>query len=72
MSEIVFNVHQEEDGGYWTRAENIALHTQGDTWKELCDNVLEVVQLYFDTIGEPKPLKVRLHLVHDQELQLVA
>ena len=72
MSEIVFNVHLDEDGGYWTRAENVGLHTQGDTWQELCDNVRDVVALYFRVLGEDRPAKVKLHLVHDQELQLVA
>ncbi len=67
MDELVFNVHQEPDGGYWTRAESAAIFTQGDTWDELCANVREVVDAFYDGTSA-KPKKVRLHLVHDQEL----
>lgn len=68
MSELVFQVHQEEDGGYWTQADGAPLVTQGDTWKELCSNVVEVVEVYYGGLNLPRPTKVRLNLVHSQEL----
>lgn len=68
MSELVFQVHQEEDGGYWTKAEGAPLMTQGDTWSELCANVKEVVDVYYGGLGLPKPAKVQLKLIHMQEL----
>ena len=67
MNEIVFNVHQEEDGGYWTRAEGYAIYTQGDTWDELCTNARQVVEAFFAGSSD-KPAKIKLHLVHNQEL----
>ena len=68
MSDLIFQVHQEDDGGYWAKAEGVPLVTQGDTWKDLCANVKEVVDVYYDGLGLTKPAKVQLHLVHTQEL----
>jgi hypothetical protein len=60
MSELVFEVTQEGDGGYCAECltENIA--TEGDTWEQLRGNVREVVRgYYFD--ATPKPvLSIRL------------
>ena len=68
MSELVFHVHQEEDGGYWAEAEGFPMVTQADTWKELCANAVEVTEVYFDGLRLHKPAKIRLQLVHSQEL----
>ncbi len=68
MSEMVFNVHQEEDGGYWARSETHAIFTQGDTWEQLCTNVREVVDEFYLADSASKPQKIRLHLLHEQEL----
>ncbi len=68
MSELVFNVTQEEDGGYWTRAEGESIFTQGNTWEELRHNVQEAVEAHFGATGQPKPQKIRIHLVRDEEL----
>ncbi len=68
MNDFVFNVHQEEDGGYWAEAETKAIITQGDTWQELRANVQEALDAYYGATGEQRPSRVRLHLVHDEEL----
>src|ERR1019366_844550 len=60
MSELVFEVTQESDGGFVAEALGEDIFTQGDTWEELKANVQDVVKaFYFE--GE-KPTHVRLHL----------
>lgn len=69
MSELVFDIRQESDGGFVAAARGPGIFTQGDTWQELRDNVKDAVEaFYFDS---SKPASVRLHLVRD-ELLLIA
>lgn len=66
MTELVFEVTQEADGGYTAEALGESIFTEGDTWDELRANVREAVAaFYFD---RPAPTRVRLHLVRDEIL----
>jgi predicted RNase H-like HicB family nuclease len=66
MSELIFEVTQEEDGGFVAECLTEHLFTQADTWAELRHNVREAVGAYhFD---RPLPASVRLHLVRDEVL----
>ena len=68
MTEIVFEVAQESDGGYCAECLTESIFTQADTWDELRANVREAVEaFYFD---QTKPASVRLHLVRDEMLAL--
>ena len=63
MSELVFEVTQEADGGFVAEALGESIITQADTWDELRENVREVVQaFYFD---RPAPSRFRLHFVQE-------
>jgi hypothetical protein len=64
--EIVFNVTQENDGGYVAECLSQDIFTQGDTWDDLRANVREAVSAFF--FDQPKPSAVRLHLVRDELL----
>ncbi len=70
MSELLFNVHLDEDGGYWARAEQAAIYAQGDTWDELCKSALGGVDAFFAMDQEAKPgkIKLQLHVEREQEL----
>ncbi len=70
MSELIFEVHEAEEGGYWAKALGESIFTEGDTWNELKDNVLEAVQCHF--FDRQKPPMVRLHLVRDELVAVVA
>ena len=49
MSELVFEVTQESDGGYCAECLTESIFTQADTWEELRANVVEAVNaFYFD------------------------
>jgi predicted RNase H-like HicB family nuclease len=66
ISELVFEVTQEADGGYVAECLTETIVTQGDSWEELRANVKEAVEGYF--FDGPKPQSIRLHLVRDEVL----
>lgn len=68
MSELVFEVTQEEDGGYCAKAIGEGIFTQGDTWEELREMVLDATKGYFFD-SEP-PESIRLHLIRDEVLKV--
>jgi predicted RNase H-like HicB family nuclease len=68
MSEIIFEVREDEvDGGYTAAALGYGIHTQGETLEELRAMVREAVECYFDET-QPAPKLIRLHFVRDEVL----
>ena len=66
MSELIFEVTQESDGGYCAECLTEPIFTQADNWEELRANVREAINaFYFD---RQAPKHVRLHLVRDETL----
>jgi predicted RNase H-like HicB family nuclease len=68
MFELVFEVVQEADGGYCAECLTESIFTEGDTWEQLRQNVIEATAAYF--FDRPKPDRVRLHLVRDEILSV--
>ena len=68
MTELVFEIVQEADGGYCAECLTENIITQGDTWDELRKNVIEATTAYF--FDRPRPERVRLHLVRDEILSV--
>lgn len=66
MSELVFEVTQEADGGFVAEALGESIFTEGNNWEELRENVREAVSAYF--FDRPAPKTIRLHLVRDEVL----
>jgi hypothetical protein len=64
--EIVFDVVQEQDGGFVADCLNEDIITQGDSWDEVRKNVREAVSAFF--FDSTPPAKIRLHLVRDEVL----
>lgn len=63
---IVFEVTQEEDGGFVAECLTEDIFTQGDTWEELKTNINEAVKgFYFDQLNFPD---VKLHMVKEEML----
>ena len=71
ISEIIFEVHEAEEGGFCTRALGYAIFTQGDTWEDLKENVREATECYFVDEKE-KPKLIHLHLTRDEVFPLEA
>jgi hypothetical protein len=58
---IVFEINQEDDCGFIAECLTEDIFTEGDTWKELKENITEAVKaFYFDQAFIPT---VQLHLV---------
>ncbi len=66
LEELVFEVTQEQDGGFAAECLTESIFTQADPWMALRRNVREAVAgFYFD---RPYPSAIRLHLVRDEVL----
>jgi hypothetical protein len=68
MNELVFEVVQEADGGYCAECLTENIFTEGNTWDELRQNVLEATSAFF--FDRPRPNRIRLHLVRDEILSV--
>lgn len=65
MSEIVFVIEEDPDGGYTARALGAAIFTEGETMDEVRAMVRDAVRCHFpDEAARPK--MIRLHSVHDE------
>jgi len=68
--ELIFEVRDADEGGYFARGLGHAIFTEGDTWDELRANVLEATALHFETREQPR--LVRLHYVRDELIPVEA
>ena len=66
--ELIFEVRDAVEGGFWARALGHPVFSQADTWDELRVNVLEVTALDFEESTE-RPRLVQLHYVKDELIQ---
>ena len=64
VGELVFDVTQDQDGGFVAECIGEDVVTEADTWQELRANVMEAVSAFFHD-GSP-PERIRLHLVRDE------
>ena len=64
--EIVFEVREAEEGGYWARALGVNIFTQGDDWEHLKTMARDAVHCYYGD-SEAKPKLIRLLLLTTRE-----
>jgi hypothetical protein len=62
--ELIFQVRDAEEGGYYARALGHAIFTEAETWEELRMNALEAVSLHFEDCAV-RPRIVQLHFIMD-------
>lgn len=63
---IVFEINQEDDGGFVAECLSEDIFTEGNTWEKLKENITEAVKaFYFDQVFIPT---VKLHLVKNEIL----
>ena len=63
---LIFEITQENDGGYVAECLTESIVTQADDWETLRKNVREAVTaFYFD---RKMPSNIRLHFVRDESL----
>lgn len=71
VMELIFEIHDAEEGGFYARALGHAIFTEGETWEELRANVLEAVSLHFED-APSRPRLVQMHYVKDELIPLEA
>ena len=64
MSEIIFLVELDPEGGYTARALGYSIFTEADTLDELRQAVQDATRCHFDE--DERPAMVRLHMVQDE------
>jgi len=70
MSDLIFEVVQEGDGGFVAECLTESIVTQGDDWSALRTAVSDAVQGYFFDSPASAPKTVRLHLVRDESFAI--
>lgn len=70
MSDLIFEVTQEADGGFVAECLTEPIVTQGNDWVELRGAVNEAVRGYFFDSPASMPATVRLHLVRDESFAI--
>ena len=60
LDEVVFEVHEAEEGGYYAAAVGHDIITQGDSWEELKLMAQDAVLCHFDDGEAPRTLRLRL------------
>ncbi len=69
--ELIFEIRDAEEGGYWARALGQAIFTQAETWEELRANILEASTLHFED-STSRPRLLQLHYVKDELIPVEA
>jgi hypothetical protein len=69
--EVIFEIRDAEEGGYYARSLGHSIFTEAGTWEELRDNVLEAVSLHFED-DAVRPRLIQLHYVKDELLPVEA
>ncbi len=67
LSEIIFDVREADEGGFWARALGHNIFTQGEDWDDLRKMVKDAVACHFEKEAE-RPKVIRLHYVRDEVL----
>lgn len=65
LKEIIFEVHEADEGGYWAEAVGHSIFTQADDWNELKKMIKDAVHCHFGRKVK-SPRLVRLHFVRDE------
>ena len=65
MTEIIFWVEDDVEGGYTARAIGESIFTQADSIQEMREMVKDAVHCHYPD-AETRPKLIRLHIVHDE------
>ena len=69
--ELIFEIRDAEEGGFYARALGHGIFTDAESWEELRANLLEAVSLHFEG-AEERPRLVQMHYVKDELIPLEA
>ena len=71
LMELIFEIRDAEEGGFYARALGHSIFTEADSWDELRANVLEAVSLHFEDASS-RPRLVQMHYVKDELIPVEA
>jgi hypothetical protein len=69
--ELIFEVRDAEEGGFYARALGHAIFTEAANWDDLRANMLEAVSLYFED-SAVRPRLVQMHYIRDELIPMEA
>lgn len=69
MTELVFQIEDDPDGGYTAKAVGASIFTEADTLDQLRDNIRDAVTCHFEK-AEDRPKIIRLHFTRDEVIAL--
>ena len=69
MTELVFIVEEDAEGGFAAKAVGESIFTEADDLEQLRRNVREAVICHFEN-PDDRPKVIRLHLTRDEVLSL--
>ncbi len=64
MTDLIFEVREDPEGGFTARALSASLFTEAETLEELREKVRDAVRCHFDPGTEPKV--IRLLIVREE------
>jgi hypothetical protein len=64
-TEIIFEVRESDEGGFWAKALGESIITEADSWDELIEMVRDAVICHFDDEAS-RPKVLRLLLMKEQ------
>ena len=71
LMELIFEIRDAAEGGFYARALGHAIFTQAENWEELRGNLREAVSLHFEDSAE-RPRLIQMHYVKDELIPLEA
>jgi hypothetical protein len=63
--ELIFEVRDAEEGGFYARALGHGIFTEAENWDELRANLLETASLHFED-ATTRPRLIQMHYVKDE------
>lgn len=69
--ELIFEIRDADEGGFFARALGHGIFTEGETWDDLRTNVLQAVSLHFEE-ATTRPSLVQMHYVKDELIPMEA
>ena len=69
MKELMFLVHEAEEGGYYAEAVGAGIFAEGDTMDELKKSIRSGIECYYENTAD-SPAFAHLHFVKDEIMAL--
>lgn len=69
MKELIFLIHEAEEGGYYAEAVGVGIFAEGDSMDELKKSIKSGIECYYENTNDA-PSFAHLHFVKDEIMAL--